>query len=74
MGINIPIIKDIHKRLSVYFQLFMIYGYKHVKDSDYNEAGRLRAQQQQRRAQCSMLRMRVATESPHSARTDLPIM
>ncbi|MGE4432860.1 MAG: PLP-dependent transferase, partial [Bacteroidales bacterium] len=34
MGINIPIKKDIHKRLSVYFQLFMIFGYKLVKDSE----------------------------------------
>jgi hypothetical protein len=42
MGINIPIKKDIHKRLSVYFQLFMIYGYKHVKDSDFLGEGQIR--------------------------------
>src|SRR5690554_1032809 len=34
------------------------------------KAGSLRAQQQQRRAQCSWQGQRAATLSPHSARTD----
>ena len=35
-----------------------------------NKAGSLRAQRQQRRAQCSWQGQRAATLSPHSARTD----
>jgi len=37
-GLPFPItchLMGIHKRLSVYFQLFMIFGYKLVKNSDY---------------------------------------
>ncbi|HKL91952.1 MAG TPA: hypothetical protein VJ871_01615 [Bacteroidales bacterium] len=37
-----------------------------------NKAGSLRAQRQQRRAQCSWQGQRAATLSPHSARTDAP--